>query len=318
MSLRIKTLLIVLITFLAAIGACGRKAPLVIGGQPSNREQLMVGKIIQLLTEGKSDELNEIISKPPESPGDTLSELRGAVEECLPKNSNPSKLLQEVVAHCVENNKVIPLSVILADPGAQSQLTPGNIKIFLDAAAAKGHDKAVEVILAQAQDKITATALQGTFSTAAGDDDKAPIVEALLKNKAAQQKVGDAAIANAWQKAVEGGRGKVEKAILDHWDVKTVFKKAVTDNNKTVIEGLLSNAKTKAKIDQQTIQDGLEQAAKTTPPKTAVMEAILNNLSADELGQALQKAASQGKAKVVEVILAQTQDKITATALQAA
>ncbi|MCG8341057.1 MAG: hypothetical protein MI674_07365 [Cytophagales bacterium] len=303
MSFRIKNLLIVLITFLATIGACSRKAASVSGGQPSNTEQLMVGKIIQLLIEGKSDELNEIISKPPESPGDTLSELLGAVGKRIPNNTDPNQLLLEVVTHCAGGNEVLALSAILADAGAKSQLTSDNIKASLDAAAAAGHDKAVKVILAQAQDKITPTALQGTFSTAAGEDDKAPIVTAILSNAQAQEKVGDTAIANALKKASENNYTKVKEAILAYWDVKQAFKKAVDEGDATSVDELLSNAEEKAEIGSQAIQEGLKEAANAEPPKTAVIGAILNNLSADELGQALQQAASQGDDKVVAAIL---------------
>ncbi|MCG8341058.1 MAG: hypothetical protein MI674_07370 [Cytophagales bacterium] len=308
MSFRIKNLLIVLITFLAAIGACGRRAPSVSGGQPSNTGQPTVKTIIKLLSEGKSDELKKLISEPLGSPGDTLSELRGAVGACMPNNTDREKLLSEVVFHCAEKGKDIPLSVILANAEAQAKLTPDDITASFDAAVAAGHDEVVKVILAQALDKIPATALQGAFSKAAAADATAPLVAAILGNKEARKKVGDTAIAEALQRAVEEGLGEVEKAIRDHWSAQSAFIEAIDNGNADRVKTLLSHAKTKDKIDKQTVQNGLQEAA-NEPAKTDVVKAILENLGEEEIAEAFQKAADEGKDKVVAAILANADPK---------
>ncbi|MCG8340045.1 MAG: hypothetical protein MI674_02055, partial [Cytophagales bacterium] len=192
----------------------------------------------------------------------------------------------------------------------------------LQQAASQGEAQIVEAILSndQALDKVSQAALQATFHTAAGSDTTALIVTTILSNAQAQGKVGDATIANALKEASENNRIQVQESILAHWNAHSSFKDAVEKNEAHRVEALLKDPTKKAAIGEEAIQDGLKKAANAEPPKTAVMEAILNNLSADELGQALQQAASQGEAKVVEAIISNDQalDKVSQAALQAA
>ncbi|MCG8340933.1 MAG: hypothetical protein MI674_06730, partial [Cytophagales bacterium] len=225
-----------------------------------------------------------------------------SVDELLSNGEKKAEIGDEAIQDGLKKAVNDPAKIAVVETILKN-LTSAEIAQALQQAVSQGEAKVVEVILAKALDKITATALQAAFNTAAGDDTTAPIVEALLSNAQAQEKVGDAAIAKALKEALENNLPDVEKAILAHWDVKTAFKKAVTDNNETIIEDLLSNAKTKAKVDNQTIQAGLKEAANAEPAKKDVIETILANLTPEEIAQALQQARTNGEDKVVEAIL---------------
>ncbi|MCG8340992.1 MAG: hypothetical protein MI674_07030, partial [Cytophagales bacterium] len=241
MSSRIKAILIVLTTFfLVAISCYKREETRIFYRGPST-----VGTIIKLLIEGKKGELELLIKKRPESFEDTARQLLEAVEACLLQNEDPSKLLSEVVAHCAEKDKVIPLSAILDNAGAQYKLTPDNITASFNTAVGKKYDDITKTILDKALGKITTKAIQEAFKATASNVNKAPaIVAVILSNAQAQEKVGDAAIAKALKEALENNLADVEKAILAHWGVKTEFTEAITNNNAAIVGNLLSNAKT--------------------------------------------------------------------------
>ncbi|MCG8340565.1 MAG: hypothetical protein MI674_04845, partial [Cytophagales bacterium] len=223
-----------------------------------------------------------------------------AVVKAILENLTPAELAQALKKAARKGDDKVVAAIL---DNVKDQLSPSDVGQALKQAVQNGQDKVVEVILGKAFNEITAPVLQEAFKTAASADATAPIVAVLLKKEAAQRKIGNTAIANALKEASSNNRTEVEKAILDHWNINSAFSKAVTNNNEARIEDLLSNAKTKAKVDQQTIQDGLKEAA-NDPAKTAVMEAILKNLTPAEIAEALQQALTDREDKVVEAILA--------------
>ncbi|MCG8339740.1 MAG: hypothetical protein MI674_00475 [Cytophagales bacterium] len=89
------------------------------------------------------------------------------------------------------------------------------------------------------------------------------------------------------------------------WNARAAFKDAVNKGDTATVETLLNDPTKKAAIGNDAIQDGLRRAAEATPPDTAVVKAILEKLTPEEIDQALENenAFNNGLPKVANAIL---------------
>ncbi|MCG8341059.1 MAG: ankyrin repeat domain-containing protein [Cytophagales bacterium] len=311
MSFRIKIIITALITVLATQCSWKKRG---LQSSVAREGQREVTHIITLLNEGKREELEELISKPPESSEDTLLlQLHGAVQKCLPQNSDSNQLLSEVVAHCAEKGKDISLSAILDNEDAKNKLTSKDIGDALITAVGEDKHQVVKTILDKASDKVENDAAGGALITATqkGHTGMVDFILEKVSSKITEEDIGD-----ALKTAAREGFANAVRAILDKASDKVgndaagdAFNIAIRTNHTGTASLILEKAL--SKITEEDIGRALNTATEKGNREVAdqILEKALSKITKDDMGTALKTAARKNRNNITSAILGAALDE---------